>query len=113
MIPSSSPPFSTRLMGAVSAHSASFFMRSSTSGCLRIAFAGVITYFGIFFSYAFFSGTTRSDVSTTDCECATRVHIFKKTGVSNSSDSSYASFANASDSAALDGSSIGTLAAMA
>ena len=54
-----------------------------------------------------------SDVSIMLCECATLVHILSITGVSNSSDISYASFANRSDSPESEGSSIGSFAAAA
>ena len=59
------------------------------------------------------SGTIRSSVFTTLCECATRVHILRNTGVLNFSDNSYARFANTRASSESAGSNIGTFAASA
>ena len=106
-------PISTRLNSQCSANAVSFLVRSSTIGCLRMAFPGIITYFAMFFSYFFGSGITRSPVSTILWEWDTRVHIFTIKGVSNSSESSKALFTKWYASAESDGSSIGTFAAMA
>ena len=112
MMPRSGLPISALLTGAVSAYSFKRRVRSSTIGWRFFAFPGIMTYFAIFFSYCF-TGTQRSEVSVTDWECATLVHILSRTGVSNFSEISYARRANSSASCESDGSSIGTLAAIA
>ncbi len=110
------PRRSTTLAGWVSTSRANSAMRASTSTRRTRAWPGSITYLGGFWSTptGCLAGVmVRSTSSTTPLEWDSRVVVRRKHGVSKRSDSSNAARVNARASAGVDGSNIGSLAAMA
>ena len=105
--------YSTVLMPEFSAHWRSASVRFSTKGWRTLAIPGIITFFITSFLYSRRGISVRSDSSTKDREWEIRVDSRSSTGVSNRSDSSYPSLVKARHSAESQGSSMGTLAAMA
>ena len=105
-------PISTLLNSQFSAYSIKSLVLCSTLTCALRELSVIITLAGSF-TYGTCAGSTLSSVSTILCECATLVTILRRTGVLNFSDISNAFLANTLDSSESDGSSIGSLAAIA
>ena len=105
--------YSTLLMSNVHASSAILFKRSSTKIWRLIAFPGIITFFATFLSYGLSSISCLSSRLTIPCECESLVVERRITGVSYFSESSYALFVNTLASSLSDGSTTGTIAALA
>ena len=78
-----------------------------------MAMPGIMMYFAMFFSYGLTGTSCLSESCTMLWQCAILVHIFIRTGVSNFSEISYASLVNSRASAESEGSSMGSLAAIA
>ena len=104
---------STLLMEKSQESASSLASRSSTTRCLFLAIAGIITRFAISRSYVLSGTSMRSHNSTIPCECASLVVVLSITGVSYFSLISKASFIKSLASWESEGSSTGTWAALA